>query len=202
MEGDDDSFRGFVQARWASLVRYAYALTGDVGAAEDAVQTALEASWRRWPTIRTGRPEAYVRTAITRHVISRRRWLGRRPQERRITDEPPVRTAAGDGADSRALQALVWAELQALPPRMRAVVVLRVWEDLGESEVAALLGCSVGSVKSQLSRGLDRLRERAGLREVAGLGPPSGPPADPRPAAAAGPPSDPRTPTRPQRRPS
>jgi RNA polymerase sigma-70 factor (sigma-E family) len=170
MPPDEAGFEDFVQARWTTLVRYAYALTGDRGAAEDVVQTVLAATWGRWSSIRSDRPEAYVRTAIARGVVSRRRRLGRRPAERPAGDDLPLgRVPTPDGADGRALRAALWSELAGLPPRMRAVVVLRLWEDLPEAEVAAVLGCSVGSVKSQLSRGLARLRERTGLQEAVGL---------------------------------
>jgi RNA polymerase sigma factor (sigma-70 family) len=137
--------------------------------------------------VRAERPEVYVRTAITREAVSWRRRLARRPVERPLPPEDggerevdggqrgTAGEAAGrDGSEGRALRALLWAEVQHLPPRMRAVVVLRVWEDLSEAEVASVLGCSTGSVKSQLSRGLARLRDRAGLREAVGLAPGAG----------------------------
>jgi RNA polymerase sigma-70 factor (sigma-E family) len=158
-------FRELVQARWTSLVRYAYLLTGDRGEAEDAVQAALERTLRHWTRIRDDRPEAYIRAAVTNGVISRRRWRMRRPAEAPLEDgaSAEARPGVGDGADERAVRAVIWQELQSLPPRMRAVVVLRLWEDLPEAEVARLLGCSVGSVKSQLSRALVRLRARPEL---------------------------------------
>jgi len=163
----DEDFRAFVQARWPGLVRYAYLLTGDAGHAEDVVQVALERTWRRWDRTSIERPEAYVRTAIAREVVSWHRRLGSRVRERPLGEgyrEPVDLTGeagAGDG-----LRELLWSELAALPPRMRAVVVLRVWEDLGEQEVARVLECSVGTVKSQLSRALHRLRERAPVLEL------------------------------------
>jgi RNA polymerase sigma-70 factor (sigma-E family) len=165
---EDQDFQEFVQARWPALVRYAYLLTGDLGHAEDVVQGALEATWRRWRHIRTDRPEVYVRTAIARRVVSRHRMLSRRVPETALTAvlaEP----GGQDPAEPGAVRDLLWHELRALPPRMRAVVVLRVWEDLSEQETAAALGCSTGSVKSQLSRAMGRLRERAALREAVGL---------------------------------
>jgi RNA polymerase sigma-70 factor (sigma-E family) len=173
MAPDDAGFHDFVEARWTSLVRYAYVLTGDVGEAEDVVQSALESSWRRWSSIRSDRPEVYVRTAVARQVISRHRWRSRRPGERPAGDALPEAPAASHGPDGHALRDLVWRELQELPPRMRAVVVLRLWEDMSEAEVARVLGCSAGSVKSQLSRGTERLRQRTGLREAVGIAPPA-----------------------------
>ncbi|NLT55826.1 MAG: SigE family RNA polymerase sigma factor [Actinomycetales bacterium] len=170
MPRDEGEFRSFVQSRWPALVRYAYVLTGDAGHAEDAVQAALERTWRRWRQVRTDRPEAYVRSAIVHEVISRRRWLRRRVAETPLYVTESVRSAVSDGAESRARREVVWSELSSLPPRMRAVVVLRIWEDLSVEQTAELLGCSTGSVKSQLSRGLDRLRARAGLRAEVGFG--------------------------------
>lgn len=179
MARDDAGFHDFVEARWTSLVHYAYALTGDVGEAEDVVQSALESSWRRWSSIRSDRPEMYVRTAVTRQVISRHRWRSRRPRERPAGDALPEAPAAIDGPEGHALRDLLWREVQELPPRMRAVVVLRLWEDMSEAEVARVLDCSTGSVKSQLSRGTERLRQRTGLREAVGISP-----ATPEPGAA------------------
>lgn len=184
MDEHDEDFRAFVLARWVALVRFAYLLTGDTGHAEDIVQTVLERVWRRWPRVRIDSPEAYVRTAIARQVVSRHRWLGRRVQEQPLAAEPTAVPGSGgatgrgvtgwgvtgrmpDGTDDRALRELLWAEVRRLPPRMRAVVVLRVWEGLSEAETARVLGCSPGSVKSQLSRGLARLRASGPLQEEA-----------------------------------
>ncbi len=166
----DEDFHALVQSRWPALVRYAHLLTGDLGHAEDVVQVALEAAWRRWRHVRTDRPEVYVRTAIARRVVSRHRMLRRRIGESALTAATPE-PAGGprDPGESAASRELVWRELCALPPRTRAVVVLRVWEDLSEQDTAAVLGCSTGSVKSQLSRAMVRLRERAALREAVGL---------------------------------
>lgn len=164
----DDSFPAFVAARWTPLVRYAYLLTGDRSYAEDLVQIALERTWRRWPHVRADRPEVYVRAALANLATSRWRRLGRR-----VTEVPLGLHEQLDVVDERqvdhALRDLMWRELQALPPRMRAVVVLRIWEDLSVEETAQVLGCSRGSVKSQLSRALTRLRDVGVLRESAGL---------------------------------
>jgi RNA polymerase sigma-70 factor (sigma-E family) len=160
-------FQDFVQARWPSLVRYGYLLTGDRAMAEDVAQTALERTWRRWASIRSDRPDAYVRRAMAREAISRHRARQRQVPEQPIPDH--LELAGGDGAESRAARDVMRIELSRLPPRMRAVVVLRVWEDLPESQVAEILGCSTGSVKSQLSRAMARLRRNPGLRDLVGL---------------------------------
>ena len=157
-------FRAFVDARWPALVRYAYALTGDRGHAEDVVQVALERTWRRWRHVRSESAEGYVRTVIARQVISR--WRTRRPAETALgaLDAPTP-----GPEDSHAVHDVVWRELAELPPRMRAVVVLRFVEDLTEVETARVLGISVGTVKSQTARAMTRLRERSPLLELVGL---------------------------------
>lgn len=171
MARDDTDFREFVLHRWPMLVRYAYLLTGDAMHAEDLVQTALEKSWRHWGRIRSERPEVYVRTAIARGAISRFRARSRRVAESAL-DVPAVEQAgaSGDGAQARAEREVVWTQLATLPPRMRAVVVLRIWEDLTVEETARILGCSEGTVKSTLSRATDRLRTSEPLRELVGAG--------------------------------
>jgi RNA polymerase sigma-70 factor (sigma-E family) len=177
-------FRELVATRWTPLVRYAYLLTGDAGEAEDVVQTALEKAWRRWQTVQADRPEAYLRAVITNVVVSRYRWRVRRVAETAWDDVPYDRADTGaqlDGADARAVRAVIWQELHTLPSRMRAVVVLRLWEDLPEAEVAQILGCSTGSVKSQLSRALERLRSREELRALVGEPPSPGVAAVPHP---------------------
>lgn len=170
MSRDDEGFRAFVDARWPALVRFAWSLTGDRGHAEDVVQGVLERTWRRWARVRADGAEAYVRAAIVNDVISRSRrrrlrevvlpWTGERRDE-------PVRP--GDVAEERALADAVRAELALLPPRMRAVVVLRFLEDRSEAETAALLRCSAGTVKSQTNRAMARLRERTPLRDLVGV---------------------------------
>ena len=168
--GGEADFAAFVAARWGALVRFGYLLVGDHGHAEDLVQQALERTWRRWDAVRTDRPEAYVRAALVNLATSR--WRRRSSHERPAPDRRVDGAAPAEHPQGRyPLQDLLWVELQALPPRMRATVVLRVWEDLSEGETARLLGCSPGSVRSQLSRGLARLRERAGIRDAVGLAP-------------------------------
>lgn len=155
---DDDSeeqFRAFVNARWAPLKRFAFALTGDLGQAEDLLQTALLNCHRRWRHITNDdSPEVYVRRALINLNIS---WWRRR----RIVEYPTAAVPDVPGRDEMAsfdARDEIWRAILSLPGRMRAILVLRYLEDLPESEVADILGCSVGSVKSQASRGLARLR--------------------------------------------
>ena len=148
----DDGFREFVQTRYGDLLRVAYLLAGSEHEAEDLLQSALLRVMRRWH--RVDDPIPYVRrTMINLHVS---RWRRHRARElvTSIIPERPVR----DPADQVSDRQMLMSALRALPPRTRAVIVLRYWVDLSESQTAALLGCSVGSVKSNASRGLSRLR--------------------------------------------
>ncbi|MER7073109.1 SigE family RNA polymerase sigma factor [Terrabacter sp. NPDC000476] len=162
---DRTDFDTFVAARSAGLVRTAYLLTHDRGLAEDLVQTSLTKAWFAWGRIE-GRPEAYVRRIMVNTYSSwwRRRWNGEQ-----ATDELPEttgRSGRADGAErDRASGAGqvddrtdLWRALSRLPRRQRAVVVLRFYEDLSEAETAEVMQCSVGTVKSQASRALAKLR--------------------------------------------
>jgi RNA polymerase sigma-70 factor (sigma-E family) len=161
-EGD---FRAFVELRWTALVRFGYLLTGDWGAAEDLTQVALERTWQRWRHVRADRPEHYVKAAMANQMRSR--WRLRSPEPASVA-EVAERESDDRHGDRHALRDALWTELLRLPPRMRAVVVLRVWEDLSEAETARLLGMSAGSVKSQMSRAMARLREQPTVLEAAG----------------------------------
>ncbi|MBN1094100.1 SigE family RNA polymerase sigma factor [Blastococcus sp. TML/M2B] len=146
-------FADFVEQWSPALLRVAFLLTGDRWLAEDLLQTSLLKTSRRWS--RLADPQAaypYVRRVL---VTTHAGWRRRRRVGEVLTDRLPERAAseAGPVEPGRAVAALA-----TLPPRMRAVVVLRYHEDLSEAATAAALGCSVGSVKSQASRGLARLR--------------------------------------------
>ena len=149
----EDEFRDFAVARSRSLRRTAYLLTGDHQHAEDLLQTTLTKVYLAWDRIRDRHAaEAYARRTLVTTYTSwwRRRWNGEVP-----TEELPERSAAGDaGHDRLDLR----DALRRLPKRQRAVVVLRYYEDLSELEVAGLLECSVGTVKSQASKALAKLR--------------------------------------------
>jgi len=152
-------FEDFVAGRSQALQRFGYALTGDWALAEDLLQTALARAYPRWSRIRREDPEAYVRKIMVNTWSSwwGRRWRGELP----AAELPEV--AGPDsftGVDHR--QALRCA-LAKLPPRQRAVVVLRYHQDLSEAQVAALLGISVGTVKSQAAKALTALRTQAVL---------------------------------------
>jgi len=152
----------FIDARSCSLLRFAYLLTGDHGLAEDLLQNSLIKVYLSWDRIRDWAAlEAYTRTVMTRTQLSwwrrpaRREVLGVEPTERAVRDHP--QSQQRDQVDERGE---LWRLLATLGPRQRAVLVLRFYEDLSEAEIARVLGCTTGTVKSQLSRGLARLRER------------------------------------------
>lgn len=155
MDGSaEDDFREFVRSRSPALLGTAYALTGDRGLAEDLLQSALLNTYRHWRRVRHyDHPDAYVRRVLANQHVSW--WRRRRVPE---SDAPPPDRAGPSAASSVEERDELWRALRRLPPRTRAVVVLRYWEDLAEAEVAAMLGCSVGTVKSHASRGLARLR--------------------------------------------
>jgi RNA polymerase sigma-70 factor (sigma-E family) len=153
---DDDGFRAFVEQQWAPLTRAAYLLTGDRSGAEDLVQSALEKTHRKWAKVATMQaPAAYVRRTMVNTAISWRR-------RRRVSEVPLLAhdtTPAPDPYGGVEQRQQIIAALRKLPPKMRAVLVLRYFEDLSEADTADALGCSVGTVKSHASRGLARLRE-------------------------------------------
>jgi RNA polymerase sigma-70 factor (sigma-E family) len=150
-----ESFDEYVRARGPRLVRTAYLFTGDRHVAEDVVQNALAsmvASWRRLRDV--SNLDAYVYRSV---VNACRRW-----QRRRYNGEIPFgRLPEREVEDSQGRSARhtdLVAALRRLPPRQRAVLVLRYYADLSEAETATILGCSIGTVKSQSSRGLAVLR--------------------------------------------
>lgn len=147
-------FDDFVRTRSASLLRSAYLLVGDEHTAQDLLQEVLEGMYVHWRRIRAS-PESYARRALVHRATNRWRWRRRRPEAALLPDHD---RSVSDHADTYATQDLVVRALRDLPPRQRAVVVLRYLDDLSEAETAALLGCSIGSVKSHASRGLARLR--------------------------------------------
>jgi RNA polymerase sigma-70 factor (sigma-E family) len=141
------AFTEFVRGRWSALVRLGYGLTGDQRLAENLVRAALAKAYASWPrVIREGDPDVYVRRVILNASHGRfRRRRARAPEQ---NDRSALMTA-----------------LMRLPAGQRSVVLLRYWMDMTETEVAEALGCSVGSVKSQASRALTKLRVGEDLAE-------------------------------------
>lgn len=154
---NEAEFTDFVTHRAPALLRTAFLLCGgDRGAAEDLLQDVLERTYPRWRRIRD-KPESYLRAALANAAANR--W---RTRSRRVTEVPLEQATAATrtGHEDRiADHDEVIRALRQLPPRMRAVLVLRFFDDMSEADVAKALHCSVGTVKSQASRGLVRMRE-------------------------------------------
>lgn len=149
MRDETEAFDAFVRARLPDLLRFGRALTGSEHAGADLVQDALERTLMRWSKVTSTDPEGYVRRAMVNRSISIWRRLGRE----RLTDDVPQPAYDDAYRDGVLLDAL-----RRLPPRQRAVVALRYYDDLTEAQTAAILGCSVGTVKSQASAAMARLR--------------------------------------------
>jgi RNA polymerase sigma-70 factor (sigma-E family) len=157
---DDPCFRDYVTARSRSLLRTAYLLTGNISDAEDLVQSALAKTYQAWDRIEDRAAlDGYVRRAMVNTHIS---WWRRRRVEEFPTDEVPDQVVADPSGNSD-LQDSLRRAIDRLPRRMRAAVVLRYYEDMTEAEVANVLGVSLGTVKSTVSRAVAKLRIDAEL---------------------------------------
>ena len=162
-DGPQRDFERFVTDSTGQLLRSAYLMTSDLAEAEDLVQETLLRVARRWPKVRAmEHPAAYARRILVNLVIDGAGQRARHAGELAVSARP----GQPDRADARAERDLRDVDTQdellqalgTLPARQRAVIVLRYWEDLPETQVAAILGCSAGTVKSTASRGLARLR--------------------------------------------
>ncbi|MGN6576986.1 MAG: SigE family RNA polymerase sigma factor [Nocardioides sp.] len=163
---DAPTFEEYAGAAWPSLYRYAYLLAGSHPDAEDLAQQTLLKAYRAWSRVeRADSPQAYLRTMLTNTFLSQRRPKGRRLEL--LTDEPPepAAPARDRGPEDRMV---LWPHVKSLPPRQRAVIVLRYYEDLTEQEIADVLGCSRGTVKSTAHRGLKALRAVLGQDQASG----------------------------------
>ncbi|HEX6871058.1 MAG TPA: SigE family RNA polymerase sigma factor [Micromonosporaceae bacterium] len=157
-----DDFVEFVRARSAVLARVAYLLTGDFHLAEDLLQDALARLADRWPeVVRRGDPEPYLRRILYHRAVDGWRFRRRQFPVQPLTDHEHALSSPGDDAEQVARRLVLRAALARLTPRQRAVLVLRFYEDHTEAETAALLGCSVNTVKSQTRHALGRLRALA-----------------------------------------
>jgi len=165
-----EAFDQFVSHSTASLLRTAYLVTGDAGHAEDLVQESLFEVARRWPRVVTmDRPLAYARKVLVNLAVDGSMRRSRHRAELRQGDSAGPRWRESEtsretfaAVDDRL--GLIGA-LSALPPRQRATLVLRYFDDLSEAEVASTLGCSIGTVKSTSSRGLEKMRQLAARGE-------------------------------------
>lgn len=167
----EEEFTRFVHERGDVLLRVAQALAGDRYAAEDLLQNALAKAYARWPRIR-GDAEPYVRQILYHDQVSLWRRRGRRSEV--TVAEVPERPAvtAGQLDHDTAVRMLLRDALRKLPPRQRAVLVLRYLEDQTVEQTAAMLGCRPGTVASQASRALAKLRDL--VPEFAELAPATG----------------------------
>ena len=156
--GGVPTFEEYAAGAWPSLYRFAYLLAGNHADAEDLAQQTMLKAFRSWAKVAAAdSPAAYLRRTLTNTYLSERRPRRRRAEV--LTEVPPERPVAAPGAED---QLTLWPHVRSLPPRQRAVVVLRYYEDLSERQVADVLGCSVGNVKSTAHRALRSLRETLG----------------------------------------
>ena len=162
---EPEGFRGFVESRYAALVRFGTLLTADPGRGEDLVQDALVKTLRAWDRLHPdGNPEAYTRTIMTHASwrAARRLWRGEHPTGELPEQPGPDVYREVDTADA------VRRALASLPAQQRVVLVLRYWDHLSEAEIAHRLGVSAGTVKSRASRALAHLRSSGLLADVVG----------------------------------
>ena len=166
----EQEFREYVAARQAGLFRIAMLLTGHHEDAKDLLQSSLVKLALHWTRLaNSGSADAYIRKILYHQQVSR--WRSRRHRLEFVTAHPPDRAAAGDPVTDSTLRLTLDGVLRLLTKRQRAVIVLRYYEDLPESEVAEILGCSVGTIRSQAHRSLARLRalcpELTSIKETA-----------------------------------
>jgi RNA polymerase sigma-70 factor (sigma-E family) len=160
------SFSSYVRARGPVLLRTARSLTANPSDAEDLLQTALTKTYVAWDRIEDHRAlDGYVRRALLNTRTSQ--WRKRKVDEF-TCDELPERESlpAPDPAEQQVLHDAMWSAVMKLPDRQRAMVVLRYYEDLSEAQTAEVLGVSIGTVKSAVSRALGKLREDPELSPV------------------------------------
>jgi RNA polymerase sigma-70 factor (sigma-E family) len=149
-------FEEYVAARGRALERYAFVLTGDAQQSQDLVQTALLNVYRHWRRVaRAEHPDAYVRRIVTTSYLD---WRRRRSSTEEPVADPSANAAAPDPADQVVARDEVLRALATLTPHQRAVLVLRHYEGYDDTAIAAVLGCSDGTVRTHATRGTQRLR--------------------------------------------
>jgi RNA polymerase sigma-70 factor (sigma-E family) len=164
--GRDDEFANFVNGRFTALQRFGYFLTGEWHLAEDLVQTSLTKVWFHRKSLRSGNAlESYTRTVMVNTSAQwwRRKWKGETPTENLPELASPSEFGTVEDRDQ------LLRVLATLPVRTRAALALRYFEDLPDAEIAKIMGCSATTVKSNVSRGLARLRERHLLADTDSL---------------------------------
>lgn len=166
MTRDTQGFDGFYAEEMRPLRRLAYLLTGDWSEAEELAQDAMERTYRAWDRIsERDRPGAYARTVL----MNRHRSLLRRAMvEAKHTVIRAQETVHRDALTED--RVVLWSAVSSLSVRHRQAVVLRFYEDLSDNDIAEIMGCPVGTVKSLIHRGLARLRAATGLAHLATAG--------------------------------
>lgn len=161
---DEDGFTDFVRAYSATLFRTAYLLTGDYQRAEDLLQTTLVRVYQRWSRVEAmERPVGYARKVLVSQEVSWWRRRSSRESALSLRDEP----VSGDLVDEIAEHERVWKAVLSLPPRQRAVAVLKYYEDMSEADIAETLGMASGTVKSHSHAAGRRLADLLGEPAVA-----------------------------------
>lgn len=158
------TLEAFVTERGEQLLRLAYLVTGDHSDAEDLLQETLTEVHRKWDRVAASdHPYAYVRAMLNNKFISsrRRKWHGERPTD--PVDVVALDTSSSDPTSAVDGQDAMWRLLETLPPKMRAVLVLRYFEDLNDAEIADTLGIGVSTVRANASRALAQLRTKGGV---------------------------------------
>jgi RNA polymerase sigma-70 factor (sigma-E family) len=162
---ESPDFADFVRRRSSAMLRSAWLLTGgDWALAEDLVQTALGEVWKRWDRISgMEAPDAYAHKVMVNTFL---RWRGRRWTGEIASGRIPETGAVTGGFGQVDMRESLRRALRELTAKQRAVITLRYFEDRSEAETAAIMGCSVGTVKSQSAKALARLRHVPGLADV------------------------------------
>jgi RNA polymerase sigma-70 factor (sigma-E family) len=162
---DQDGFDAFYTEQMRPLRRLGFLLTGDWSEAEELAQDAMERTFRAWDRIsERDRPWAYARTVLMnrhRSILRRAMVEAKHTVTRSHIDHP------GDLSEDRVM---LWTAVSSLSVRHRQAVVLRFYEDLSDGDIAEIMGCPVGTVKSLIHRGLARLRAATGLAHLATAG--------------------------------
>lgn len=148
-------FVAFYHARSRSLRRTAYAMCGDWALSDDLVQHTFTRLYTHWPRIKDDKPDGYARRTLVNHLLNGRRARKRESLTEVVPSSPSEPTGVEDRLD-------LLAAVRQLPPRQRAIVILRFLDDLSVADTAETLGMAEGTVKSQTARALDSLRTRLG----------------------------------------
>jgi RNA polymerase sigma-70 factor (sigma-E family) len=158
----ETDFQQYVSLRTGALLRLAYLLSGDAHTAEDLVQESLLRCHRRWDKVtHADNPDAYVRRVVVNQHLS---WRRRRSSTELVVEPDHLpQVGAADSQESLAARDLLWRAMHQLPTRQRTVLVLRYYEDLCDADIADLLGCRDGTVRSLAARAFANLREHPDL---------------------------------------